>query len=155
MLHTMTISGGPRAGKTMAALSYAKSAAETGRMVLILSPTYAASQHLALYAAPVLGDLKARVVFTCGGNLEGINGLYRTIIANDWDRWSLHDREDAEAYAQRCADQHGMAWLVKVQGEAVTAPAASLDSLLSAFTTALQARLTAAMAIPPGLLPAR
>jgi hypothetical protein len=155
MLHTMTICGGPQVGKTTAALAYARSATKTGLMALVISASFEASKELARHVGAWPVEDAERLVFSGAGRCMHIKGAYRTIVVNDWDRLSKAAQDDVAAYAERCALVHGKAWLVKVQGEAAAAPAASLDGLFAAFTNALQARLVAALAIPLGLLPAR
>jgi hypothetical protein len=143
MLHTLTIVGGPQAGKTTAALAYAKAIAATGGEVLFLSPTHSATLFWADHGVGVLGGHIDRVVFATANPtlLEMTSSVYRTIVVNDWDRLSSADRFSVEAYAKRCAEACGMAWLVRVRDVSMT-----IDGAFQAFTDALQAAGAAATA---------
>lgn len=136
MLHTLTIVGGPQAGKTTAALAYAKAIAATGGEVLFLSPTHSATRFWADHGVGVLGEHIDRVVFATVHPvmLKATSSVYRTIVVNDWDRLSSADRFSVEAYAKRCAEACDMAWLVRVRDVSRT-----VDGAFQAFADALHA----------------
>ncbi|EHL97719.1 hypothetical protein HMPREF9946_04002 [Acetobacteraceae bacterium AT-5844] len=169
MLQVLTISGAPQSGKTSAALGFAKVLVESGERVAFVIHSSALLKPFTERAVDLLGSSAAsRLVYLTPHHIRCVTRIvtpFSTVIADDWDWLSYHDRLVVTDFAEECAQRVRPCTLMRVccEGPAVAAqPAARpgpdpvaanrAGSAFEAFQAAFKARLAAAWGIPPRFL---